>query len=137
MRRVVFMSAGLFLLIVGLILVAALRERFNIPAHAIGFTAGFVSSLSVCLVIYIVRNVRALRSEEKLRKMFIAETDERSVMLLEKSLYITVCLLVFIVSAAALVAVFINVTVAITLVSVLVLLGLLWLVVDTVVRLKY
>ena len=43
-----------------------------------GFTLGFATGIAAVALFFVVQSARALRNSEKLRKMYIAETDERN-----------------------------------------------------------
>lgn len=50
-----------------------------------GFQMGIVTAILGALVFFIVRNIYASRSPDRLRKRYIAETDERKLFIRQKS----------------------------------------------------
>lgn len=84
-----------------------------------GFPLGLFSGFVAIMIFLIVRCIRALRSEEYLKKMFITENDERKTMIRQsamgKSFFFTAGFLVVGVTVAS----FFNTTVTLTLTAVL------------------
>ena len=50
-----------------------------------GFQTGIVMSLLGILIIFIIRNIMAIRTPERLKKLYISETDERKLFIRQKS----------------------------------------------------
>ena len=80
-----------------------------------GAIEGFFCGVLGTLIVQIPRFTSALRSEEKLKEMYIREKDERGIKIKEKSGYVTVFISMFALSFAAMFASFFNTAVAIAL----------------------
>jgi len=84
-----------FLLLIGLLgaccLVMLTRNYEKAPAseHLQSFTEGFqvgaIIALFGSLIFSFIRNVLAMKNPEKLKKLYISETDERKLMIMQKS----------------------------------------------------
>ena len=55
------------------------------PGIAEGFQVGLMSGLVAAFVVFAIRYAAALKSPERMRKMYIAETDERTLLIKQKS----------------------------------------------------
>jgi len=53
--------------------------------HLHGFNAGMILGFMVCIVGYMLKCASALRNDEKLRRMYVKETDERLLLIYQKS----------------------------------------------------
>ena len=84
------------LLVVGLLVVccAILLSRYYVKAAPIsenlrsfieGFQVGIVIGLFGALSYYMIRNITAMRSQERLKKLYISETDERKLFIQRQS----------------------------------------------------
>jgi len=58
---------------------------FVFSDFGLGFNFGIVCGFMITAIFYIYRNVKALKDDEKLKKLYIAETDERNLLILQKS----------------------------------------------------
>ncbi len=92
----------LILLFVSLLLIYMVlflnQERLPRPSdHIISFHGGALTSLGLLLIIYIFINLRAIRDDKELRKLYIKENDERTAMILQKTgaIGINICILGF------------------------------------------
>ena len=50
-----------------------------------GFQVGIVASIFGILIVFIMRNIRAIRTPERLKRLYISETDERNLFIKQKS----------------------------------------------------
>jgi Fe2+ transport system protein B len=57
----------------------------NIRDFILGFQTGIFIFLVCMLVIFIIRNVAAIANAEKLKKLYISETDERTLFIKQKT----------------------------------------------------
>jgi len=117
---------GIVLLLIGAALLtmdSILGENIKSRVEAAGFFSGFgysfnlgvICGIMITAVFFIFQNVKALKDDEKLKKLYIAETDERNLFIYQKSgsvgmNVITVGLLI-----GASVSIYLNMTVFFTL----------------------
>ena len=61
------------------------------------FHGGALTSFSIILILNIYKNLRAIRDEKKLKRLYIMEKDERSIMIMQKTgaIGINICILGF------------------------------------------
>lgn len=61
------------------------------------FHGGVLSSFSILLILDILRNLRSIRDEKELKKLYIKENDERTIMIMQKTgaVGINICIIVF------------------------------------------
>ena len=78
-------------------------------------TSGLLSGLLALVIIYIIRCQFAIRDDEKLKKLYIKETDERALFIYQKSGSIGMNISVAGLLLGALVCAYINIIVAATL----------------------
>jgi len=57
----------------------------HIPEFISGFQAGIISGIFGCLAFFIIRNIAAFRNPDRLKKLYISETDERKLFIRQKS----------------------------------------------------
>lgn len=62
---------------------AAVSER--IQGFVEGFQVGILIALCGALIFLFVRNIMAMRNSERLKKLYISETDERKLFIMQKS----------------------------------------------------
>ncbi len=62
---------------------AAVSER--IQGFIEGFQVGILMTLVITLIFFLVRNIMAMRDSERLKKLYISETDERKLFIMQKS----------------------------------------------------
>lgn len=80
-----------------------------------GMIVGFFSSVMAVMLIKLVSVHSALKNEDELKKMYIAETDERNIAIGKETAGTATVISMMCIALAAIVAGFINVTVCITL----------------------
>lgn len=84
-----------------------------------GMILGFFSSVMAVMLIKLVSVHSALKNENELKKMYIAETDERNIAIGKETASTATVISMMCIALAAIVAGFINVTVCITLAAAL------------------
>ena len=112
------------LLLVGIIIIDILlnifRDRFtNIPDFAFGYQIGVLIGLIILLSINLYMYERAYRNEDRLKMLYIKEHDERKVLIKSKMAMGTLFISIALLGIATLIAIYINQTVALTLISVI------------------
>ena len=60
-------------------------EQFISPAMVYGFQAGLMTALLACGIFLLIRNGMFLKNPEQLKKLYIEETDERTLLIRQKS----------------------------------------------------
>ena len=85
--------------------------------HIHGFNAGMILGLMGVIVFYIFLYAAALRNDEKLRKIYIKETDERLLLIYQKSGSVGMNIAMIGLIAGGFISAYFNVTVFITLIS--------------------
>lgn len=80
-----------------------------------GLITGFFSGLMIVAIFNLARMFAALKNEEKLKEMYIEETDERNIAIGKETATTATMISIMLTALAAIVAGFINVTVCITL----------------------
>lgn len=111
-------------LLVGIIIIDILlnifRDRFtNIPDFAFGYQIGVLIGLIILLSINLYMYERAYRNEDRLKMLYIKEHDERKVLIKSKMAMGTLFISIGLLGVATMIAVYINQTVAFTLISVI------------------
>lgn len=111
-------------LLVGIIIIDILlnifRDRFtNIPDFAFGYQIGVLIGLIILLSINLYMYERAYRNEDRLKMLYIKEHDERKVLIKSKMAMGTLFISIALLGIATLIAIYINQTVALTLISVI------------------
>lgn len=111
-------------LLVGIIVIDILlnvfRDQFtNIPDFAFGYQIGVLIGLIILLSINLYMYERAYRNEDRLKMLYIKEHDERKVLIKSKMAMGTLFISIALLGIATLIAVYINRTVAFTLISVI------------------
>jgi hypothetical protein len=92
--RTIWMSVtAIFAAVINLFFVFNKTELPTVPDFVKGFQAGVITGLELILVFLIARNIASMKSEKKLKKLYIRETDERRIMILQKtgSIGIEIC----------------------------------------------
>lgn len=87
-------------------------------AHAMGFVSGVSTGLGLVALFLAFRYFFALRNETKLKAMYIKQNDERLAAAKKSAFTVGACISIVGILIAAIVAMFFNQTVAVTLVSV-------------------
>ena len=92
----------LIILLVGLITIYFIlfMNQDKLPKSSkniMSFHGGVLSSFSILLILNIFRNLIAIKNEKKLRKLYIKENDERSIMIMQKTgaVGINICIVGF------------------------------------------
>lgn len=80
-----------------------------------GLITGFFSGLMIVAVFNLARMYTALKNDDKLKAMYIEETDERNIAIGKETACTATMISIMVVALSAIVAGFINVTVCITL----------------------
>jgi hypothetical protein len=121
----VSLKKNLFLAIGGLALyvaanfvfyfLAAAQTQSHVSEFLRGFHSGGVGAGLAFLTILVVRYISALGNEEKLKKMYIAQTDERKKMIIRQAGSLCAAVSIFSLALATLVAGYFNTTVFLTL----------------------
>jgi len=114
-KRIVW--GGIYCCVIPLLAVVL---RFAIGrTYATGFTVGFASSLTAIVLICVLQFVRALHNDEKLRKMYIAETDERRQYIASRCASSSILIILALAALSTLVAAYFDRTVFRTLLAVI------------------
>lgn len=82
-----------------------------------GFIMGAACGILALLIIGLIRNIRALRSEEALKKLYIAENDERKIQIWTSARAASMQVFLILGLAAGVVAGYFNMTVSITILA--------------------
>ena len=97
-NRTIFLII-LFVSMISIYLILFLnQDKLSSPSNdIINFHGGALSSFSILIILHIVRNLRAIRNENKLKKLYIGENDERSIMIMQKTgaFGINICIIGF------------------------------------------
>lgn len=113
-KRIVFGSVYC-----GLIPLLAIALHFCVgETLSSGFTLGFACGIAAVSLVFVIQSARALCSDEKLRKMYIAETDERNQYIKNRCAASSVCIILAAVSLATLTASYFDRTIFFTLLAV-------------------
>ncbi len=80
-----------------------------------GFIAGVAAGLTLLIVIGIIINLRAMKSDERLKKLYCKENDERAKLIAEKGKSSAASAFVFSLLIASIISGFFNFTVFVTL----------------------
>ncbi len=100
----------IIIFIFAIYLILLINKKF-IDEYDLGFSLGVFTGLSVEILFFITRNLLTLRNEDKLRRLYIKEHDERSLMIKQKtgSIGIQICMIGL--GIASLVSIFFDKTV--------------------------
>lgn len=84
--RILFLVV-LLVSLIALYLILLLNQDNLLKASSeiISFHGGVLSSFSVLLILNIFRNLKAIKNESELKKLYIKENDERAIMILQKT----------------------------------------------------
>ncbi|MBE6855939.1 MAG: hypothetical protein E7500_00730 [Ruminococcus sp.] len=110
---------SLFMVCMVLIFISGITMFQTEFDFAKGMMTGFFISIMVGLMYYISRLNDALKNEEKLKEMYIAETDERNLAIAKETSSTATPIIMMGLALSALVAGFINTIICITLVGAL------------------
>ena len=112
-------AAALAIAVYGVVRVARGELKGFLPAYLQGMLVGMFTAFFGGLVLQIARYVRALRSEERLRAVYIDENDERTRLIDEKTGGMGNNLLIAALVLGVMLSSYLNLTVAATLAGVL------------------
>jgi len=88
-----------------------------------GYQGGLAGGLSAVAISYIVKYAKAEKNDELLKKLYIAETDERTLLIHQKSGSLGMFLVIWILLVASIIAGYYNFTVFVTLLVAALLVG--------------
>lgn len=112
-----FLLAGIIVIDV---LLNVFRDRFsNVSDYALGYQTGVLIGLMILLSINLYMYERSYRNEDRLKILYIKEHDERKVLIKSKMAMGTLFISIGLLGVATMIAVYINQTVAFTLISVI------------------
>lgn len=116
-KRIRVLAAGLILCAAAIIagnIIGGMIEG-NVSDFMRGFQTGLIGGLGCIFVFSIISSALALNSEKRLKKMFIEETDERKMLIYQKSGSIGMNVVMIGLAAASAVAGYFDITAFITL----------------------
>jgi|GEM_PF-2945247 len=87
--------------------------------HALGFVSGVSTGIGLVALFFAFRCFFALRNETKLKAMYIKQNDERLAAARNSAFTVGACISIVSILIAAIVAMFFNQTVAVTLIAVI------------------
>lgn|SRR5690554_4429758 len=96
--RILFLLITLFSFIAIYLILFLNQDNLLKPSNEIiGFHGGALSSFSVLLILNIFKNIKGMKDENKLKKLYIEENDERAIMIMQKTgaVGINICILGF------------------------------------------
>ncbi len=112
-----FLLAGIIVIDV---LLNVFRDQFsNVSDYALGYQTGVLIGLMILLSINLYMYERSYRNEDRLKILYIKEHDERKVLIKSKMAMGTLFISIGLLGVATMIAVYINQTVAFTLISVI------------------
>lgn len=76
-RRLVVSVVYFLIVLLLIVLSATLGRRSGFPSFAQGFGEGFGTGIGAIMVFFIAKYIGALKNEDKLKALYIEETDER------------------------------------------------------------
>ncbi|WP_041140047.1 hypothetical protein [Beduini massiliensis] len=119
-KRILLRRSLLAGVIVIEILLNVFRDRFtNIPDYAFGYQVGVLIGMMILLSVNLYMYERSYRNDERLKMLYIKEHDERKILIKSKMAMSTLFISIGLLGIATLIAVYINQTVAFTLISVI------------------
>lgn len=84
--RILFLLITLFIFIaIYLILFLNQGNLVKPSGKIISFHGGALTSFSIILILNIYKNLKALKDEKELKRLYIRENDERAIMILQKT----------------------------------------------------
>lgn len=111
------LAVGVVLLYIGFLIY---RPQLPVLSSFVkGFHQGIFLGLEVIIVGFLVRNVRAIKSEDALRKLHIEETDERTGQIIQNAATLGISIVLFGLALATAVAGFFNMIAFLTLLGTL------------------
>ncbi len=118
--RIILLSVGLIAFIAAnIILSLTLGQRREAGALSLmnGFQIGLGAFFFVLLVLFIIQYAQSVRSEVRLKQLYIEETDERKLLIYQKSGAIGINAAIIGLAGASILSGYFNTTVFITLLS--------------------
>lgn len=94
--RALWMSAIVIGLAVSYLVLFLNQDKLpKMPNFIMSFHAGALCGLELLLMLDIFKNVRAMRDDRALKKLYIEENDERAIMIMQKTgaMGITICII--------------------------------------------
>lgn len=88
-------------------------------ARALGYTSGVSFGVGLVMLFFSLKAAFALRTEERLRKLFIKSNDERLALATKNAFTMGACIALICIVLASIIAQFFNATVALTLIGVI------------------
>lgn len=102
--RMVWISAVMIISAVVYFILPLYKDMLPvIPDFIRGFHAGAFAGIEIIMVFFLVRYAISLRSEKELKKLYIEENDERTLMIMQKSgaAGMTLCIIGFAIATIA------------------------------------
>lgn len=120
-RKRILLRRGMLVGIIALeVLLNMFKDQFtHITDYAFGYQLGILMGMMILLIVSLYINERAYRNEERLKRLYIKEHDERTNLIKGKMAMSAVIISLGVLGIAAMIAVCINQTVAFTLIAVI------------------
>jgi len=77
-KRLALAGAYNGMVLLFLVISYSISKRHVVPDMAVGFASGFFVGIQIVMIYYIGKYHAALKNEDKLKTLYIAENDERS-----------------------------------------------------------
>ena len=108
-NRVIWLMV-LFISLVGsyFILLFNQEKLSQLSSNIMGFHAGVLSSIGFLLMLKVFKYLKAIKSEKELKKLYIKENDERTMMIMQKTGAIGINICITGLGSAAIIAGFFN-----------------------------
>jgi len=84
------------------------KQLPQLPSNIMSFHGGVLSGIGFLLILQVLKYVKAMRYEKELRKLYIKENDERTVMIMQKTGAIGINICILGLGSAAIIAGFFN-----------------------------
>lgn len=118
--RAVLIAAIVILIVLNIIEIAAMSGEKNTNDLSNGFGTGACASIITLMIINISRYSAALKNDEKLKKLYILETDERERLIYEKSSSSSFRAVIILLGLSAMVASFFSKPIFYTIVAIII-----------------
>lgn len=118
--RAVLMAAIVILVVLNEIEITAVLGEKSMTDLSSGFGTGVCSSIITLMIINVCRYSTALKNDEKLKKLYILETDERERLIYEKTNSSSFRAIIILLGFAAMVASFFSKPIFYTIVAIIV-----------------
>lgn len=99
---------GIMIICATILFSGILWYDLEINDHAIGFLAGLFSSLSIISIGKMISNRRIMNNHEKLKQQRIAHYDERNIAIVQRALYISTYVMIFVLFILAMIGSFVS-----------------------------